>query len=61
MSTEKQPLVGIIMGSDSDLDIMGKAAETLDTFGVSNEVRIISAHRTPKKWRSMPPTPPDAA
>lgn len=49
MSTEKSPLVGIIMGSDSDLDIMGKAAETLDTFGVGNEVRIISAHRTPEE------------
>jgi 5-(carboxyamino)imidazole ribonucleotide mutase len=41
------PVVGIIMGSDSDLDIMGKAAETLEKFGVAHEVRIISAHRTP--------------
>jgi len=41
------PLVGIIMGSDSDLDIMGSAAKTLEEFGVENEVRIISAHRTP--------------
>ncbi len=47
--SETQPLVGIIMGSDSDLDIMGKAAETLDSFGVGNEVRIISAHRTPEE------------
>src|SRR6266568_296395 len=39
--------VGIIMGSDSDLDIMSGAAKTLDEFGVSYEVRIISAHRTP--------------
>ncbi len=41
------PLVGIIMGSDSDLDIMSAAAKTLDEFGVANEVRIVSAHRTP--------------
>lgn len=41
------PLVGIIMGSDSDLDVMGQAAKLLDEFGVSNEVRIVSAHRTP--------------
>jgi phosphoribosylaminoimidazole carboxylase PurE protein len=39
--------VGIIMGSDSDLDIMSGAAKTLDEFGVGYEVRIISAHRTP--------------
>lgn len=39
--------VGIIMGSDSDLDIMNEAAETLKTFEVPHEVRIISAHRTP--------------
>ena len=41
------PLVGIIMGSDSDLDIIGPAAKTLDEFGVTHEVRVISAHRTP--------------
>lgn len=41
------PIVGIIMGSDSDLDIMSVAAKILDEFEVSNEVRIISAHRTP--------------
>jgi phosphoribosylaminoimidazole carboxylase PurE protein len=45
----KAPIVGIIMGSDSDLDIMAKAAEILDSFGVPNEIRIISAHRTPEK------------
>ncbi len=41
------PAVGIIMGSDSDLDIMGVAAKVLDEFGVANEVRVLSAHRTP--------------
>lgn len=39
--------VGIIMGSDSDLDVMSQAAKQLDEFGVGYEVRIISAHRTP--------------
>jgi phosphoribosylaminoimidazole carboxylase PurE protein len=43
------PLVGIIMGSDSDLDVMGQAAKTLEEFGVPHEVRIISAHRTPEE------------
>ncbi len=42
-----QPVVGIIMGSDSDLDIMSVAAKVLDDFGVANEVRVLSAHRTP--------------
>jgi 5-(carboxyamino)imidazole ribonucleotide mutase len=41
------PVVGIIMGSDSDLDVMGEAATTLEDFDVAHEVRIISAHRTP--------------
>ena len=43
------PLVGIIMGSDSDLEIMSVAAKILDEFGVAHEVRIISAHRTPSE------------
>lgn len=41
------PVVGIIMGSDSDLDVMKKSAETLNDFGVEFEVKVISAHRTP--------------
>ncbi len=40
-------LVGIIMGSDSDLPTMEKAAEALQEFGVPFEVRVVSAHRTP--------------
>lgn len=43
-----KPEVGIIMGSDSDLKIMKEAAEILDQFGVSYEMRIVSAHRTPE-------------
>jgi phosphoribosylaminoimidazole carboxylase PurE protein len=41
------PVVGIIMGSDSDLEMMSQAAKTLEDFGVPNEVRVVSAHRTP--------------
>jgi phosphoribosylaminoimidazole carboxylase PurE protein len=41
------PVVGIIMGSDSDLDVMSGAAKTLDQFGIPYEIRVISAHRTP--------------
>lgn len=41
------PIVGIIMGSESDLDVMKAAADTLQEFGVTHEVRIVSAHRTP--------------
>lgn len=43
----QNPEVGIIMGSDSDLKVMKGAAEILDQFGISYEVRIVSAHRTP--------------
>ncbi len=43
-----QPLVGIVMGSDSDLRVMKAASEILKHFGVLHEVRIISAHRTPE-------------
>ncbi len=43
------PLVGIIMGSDSDLPVMNEAKEILDSFGVANEMRIVSAHRTTKR------------
>ncbi|MEO9137949.1 MAG: 5-(carboxyamino)imidazole ribonucleotide mutase [Jatrophihabitans sp.] len=39
--------VGIIMGSDSDFDVMSAAAEALTEFDVPHEVRVVSAHRTP--------------
>lgn len=42
-----QPLVGIIMGSDSDLPILREAASVCEEFGVQYEIRIVSAHRTP--------------
>ncbi len=42
------PLVGIIMGSQSDLSVMQDAAQLLTEFGIAHEVRIVSAHRTPE-------------
>jgi len=42
-----QPLVGVIMGSKSDWETMAHAVQTLDSLGIPNEVRVISAHRTP--------------
>ena len=44
-----EPLVGIIMGSSSDWETMRHAAETLDALGVAHEVKVVSAHRTPKR------------
>lgn len=43
-----QPIVGIIMGSQSDLDVMKAAATILEEFGVPYEIQIVSAHRTPE-------------
>ncbi|MCW5581318.1 MAG: AIR carboxylase family protein, partial [Luteimonas sp.] len=43
------PLVGVIMGSQSDWSTMRHAAETLAALGVPHETRIISAHRTPRR------------
>lgn len=42
-----QPVVGIIMGSDSDLPTMKEAATVCEEFGVPYEIKIVSAHRTP--------------
>lgn len=44
-----QPKVGILMGSDSDLEVMREAEKRLDYFGISYETRVMSAHRTPEK------------
>ena len=43
------PLVGIIIGSQSDLDVMRNASETLDNLGIANEMKILSAHRNPEQ------------
>jgi 5-(carboxyamino)imidazole ribonucleotide mutase len=47
MSTSELPLVGVIMGSTSDWEVMRHASETLERLGVPHETRIVSAHRTP--------------
>ena len=44
-----QPVVGIIMGSDSDWDTVAPAADVLAEFGIPFEVGVVSAHRTPEK------------
>jgi len=46
-----KPLVGIMMGSDSDYTIMNEASKILDQFGVANEVRLTSLHRTPARTK----------
>ncbi len=46
-TASEAPVVGIIMGSKSDGDIMAKAKQILDTFGIASELRVVSAHRTP--------------
>lgn len=43
----KHPLVGIVMGSDSDWPVMKACAETLKRFGIPYEAKVLSAHRTP--------------
>lgn len=44
---DDQPLVGVIMGSDSDWETMRRAADVLTDFDVAHECRVVSAHRTP--------------
>ena len=47
MNNENSPLVGILMGSDSDWPVMKAAAEALAEFGIVSEAKVISAHRDP--------------
>lgn len=44
-----EPIVGVIMGSDSDWPVMSAAAEALAEFGIPHEVAVVSAHRTPRR------------
>lgn len=44
-----KPLVSIVMGSDSDLEIMREAAKSLDNFGIAYEIDVTSAHRSPER------------
>jgi len=45
----KKPLIGIVMGSDSDFPVMEEALRVLDSFGISYEVTVSSAHRSPRR------------
>ncbi|MBO6163586.1 MAG: 5-(carboxyamino)imidazole ribonucleotide mutase [Lachnospiraceae bacterium] len=53
------PVVGIIMGSDSDLPVMSKAAAMLDELGVPYELTVVSAHRTPDRMAEYAKTAAD--
>jgi 5-(carboxyamino)imidazole ribonucleotide mutase len=57
--TDKKPLVGIMMGSTSDLDVMRGAAEVLDSLGIANEMKVASAHRTPDLVQQYVTTAPE--
>lgn len=48
MTEQGQVLVGVVMGSKSDWEVMKSASETLQRFGVPHECRVLSAHRTPE-------------
>jgi len=48
-NSSTNPLVGVVMGSDSDWSVMSDAAQALKDFGISYEVEVLSAHRTPEK------------
>lgn len=46
---KSKPIVGIVMGSDSDAGVMGEASKVLKDFGVSHEMIVASAHRSPRR------------
>ncbi len=48
MKKKNDPIVGIIMGSDSDWPVMKAAADVCAEFGIAHEARVLSAHRTPE-------------
>lgn len=52
MTESARPLVGVIMGSDSDFNVMSDAVQVLRDFGITHEVEVVSAHRTPEKMVS---------
>jgi 5-(carboxyamino)imidazole ribonucleotide mutase len=59
MSESAAPLVGVVMGSDSDWPTMEPAATALTEFGVAHEVRVVSAHRTPHEMLDYAATATD--
>ena len=52
LNSSETPVVGVIMGSDSDWRIMADASAALAEFGIAHEVEVVSAHRTPDKLMS---------
>ena len=49
MTGDRQPVVGIIMGSTSDWDVMRHCADILNDLGIAHETKVVSAHRTPDR------------
>lgn len=49
MTVKDKSQVAIVLGSDSDWEVMSRAAKRLDAFGIAHEVRVLSAHRTPRR------------
>ncbi len=47
MNTNIKPVVGVVMGSNSDWDVMKNACQALEDFGIAYEAKVVSAHRTP--------------
>lgn len=56
LSASSTPLIGIIMGSQSDWDVMSNAVKFLEELNISHEVKIVSAHRTPDRLREYSTT-----
>ena len=55
----RRPVVGILMGSDTDLAVMSEAARTLGKFGIPYEMEVVSAHRTPSRAHEYAATASD--
>ena len=49
VNSQQNPVVGIVMGSDSDLPVMQEALEVLTSFGIPAEITVASAHRSPQR------------
>lgn len=49
MATMPEPVIAVVMGSDSDWSVMSAASDVLAEFGVAHEVEVVSAHRTPER------------
>jgi 5-(carboxyamino)imidazole ribonucleotide mutase len=52
-SASDSPLVAVVMGSDSDWNVMSEASAALTEFGIPHEVEVVSAHRTPRRMISF--------